>query len=78
MLRIKKVHKNLLLYCLGLYSFCLVAKLHLLPNEMAPINLSFASRSFQTLSDEVRIKTMSTMETGAGCPPYGQNPQSSI
>ena len=52
--RIKKVHKSLFLYCLGFYSFCLMAKLHLLPNpEMVATNLSFASRSFHTLSDEV-------------------------
>ena len=61
--RIKKVHKSFLLYCLGLYSFCLVAKLHLLPDpEMALINLSFASRSFHTLSDEVSNRPISYVQ----------------
>lgn len=53
MLRIKRVHKSVLLYCLGLYLFCLMARLHFLPEEMETTNLAFASRSFHTLSDEV-------------------------
>ena len=56
MLRIKRVHKSVLLYSLGLYLFCVMARLHFLPEEMETTNLAFASRSFHTLSDEVVTK----------------------